>query len=155
MKKRDMLRLCNLVLSGFLALLGFSACDEWNGRTEYGSPHADYEIKGKVIDKETRTGISGVSVIVRNLRFESDSEALKYYSDTLKVNASGEYVFNKSGFSGKIKYRVVAKELDTENPVYKPDSLVIEMDEPSGGKGWYEGTSKKENVDIQLEKNEQ
>lgn len=43
----------NKILAGLLSILGFSlaACDKI-GSEEYGCPHADYEIKGKVVSDQ-------------------------------------------------------------------------------------------------------
>ena len=42
------------LLSGVLVLLGFTACDSdgpGNELCEYGTPSADYQVKGKVLDQ--------------------------------------------------------------------------------------------------------
>lgn len=53
--KKQRLLAYNGLMSSVLALLGFAACDE-NGkgtmRCEYGTPYAEYEIKGKVMNQE-------------------------------------------------------------------------------------------------------
>ena len=50
--KFSWLKACNGLLSGALALLGYTSCDSLGigGETplEYGTPYAKYEIKGKV-----------------------------------------------------------------------------------------------------------
>lgn len=52
------------VLSGLLALLGFSACDENGGVMEYGSPTVDFQVKGQVTDAEGNP-IEGIQVITK------------------------------------------------------------------------------------------
>ena len=57
------------LLSGVLVLLGFTACDSdgpGNELCEYGTPSADYQVKGKVLD-QTGKPIKGVQVVVKDL----------------------------------------------------------------------------------------
>ena len=42
----------NWLLTSVLMLLGFSTCDSEPGAAMYGTPHADFTIKGKVINQE-------------------------------------------------------------------------------------------------------
>lgn len=53
--KKRWLQICNRLMSGTLVLLGFTSCDNVMNGDEpcmYGQPHADYEIKGKVLNVE-------------------------------------------------------------------------------------------------------
>ena len=63
--KVSLLKACNGLLSGALALLGYTSCDSL-GETpdEYGTPYAKYEIKGKVTDRDTKAAIEGARIIV-------------------------------------------------------------------------------------------
>lgn len=45
-----------------LGLLGIVALDSCGGRVEYGCPWSEYEIKGKVVDKETGKPLSDIKV---------------------------------------------------------------------------------------------
>ena len=50
------------LLSGVLVLLGFTACDSdgpGNELCEYGTPSADYQVKGKVLDQADKRGTGG------------------------------------------------------------------------------------------------
>ena len=46
------LKSLNWLLTSVLMLLGFSTCDSEPGAAMYGTPHADFTIKGKVINQE-------------------------------------------------------------------------------------------------------
>ncbi len=59
---KKLLKGTNWLLAGILGLLGFTGCETTSGKEEYGSPHADYTVKGKVVDKATQEPIEGVSV---------------------------------------------------------------------------------------------
>ena len=49
-----LLKVANWLLGGILALLGFSACnDEEELPLMYGTPHANFTIKGKVVNDES------------------------------------------------------------------------------------------------------
>ena len=51
-EKKHWLHFYNRILSGGLVLLGFSACDSMgDAPCEYGHPHCDFGIKGKVQDE--------------------------------------------------------------------------------------------------------
>ena len=41
----------NWLLTSVLMLLGFSTCDSEPGAAMYGTPHADFTIKGKVVNQ--------------------------------------------------------------------------------------------------------
>jgi len=66
MKKlnRSLIKGTNWALAGILTALGFNSCDIINGGepAEYGSPHADYVVKGKVVNKTNGKSIKGIKV---------------------------------------------------------------------------------------------
>lgn len=149
--KKEWLLLCNRMLSGVLALLGFTSCDGLGlgqATCEYGQPYAKYEIKGKVVDTEQQS-ISNARIIVKPLERNSDNLFPYAHHDTVYTQKNGEYLYENHGTSYG-RFRVVC---DDPSGTYKPDSTVVEM-KPTGGKGWYEGSdSKVEN--FELKKKEQ
>lgn len=135
----------NRLLSGALALLGFASCGEV--ACEYGTPHADYEIKGKV-QNEAKQPLEGMRMIV----VENPSVTGETYPgqrDTLYTGDAGEYLF-EDNYTMTKKYRVVCED---PNGVYKADSVDVEM-KPEHGKGWYMGSDSKE-INFELKKNEE
>lgn len=77
-------------------LLGFSGAftgcgNLTDGPVEYGMPHADYELKAMVTDKETSNPIQNIRVIRQYPEYEYK------YGDTLYTNAAGECLFNYDG----------------------------------------------------------
>lgn len=149
--KKKWLLLCNRMLSGVLALLGFTSCDgEGLGQAtcEYGQPYAKYEIKGKVVDAEQQA-ISNVRIIVKQLEQKSNELFPYAYPDTVYTKKNGEYIYEKGG-TNYGRFRVVCED---PTGVYEADSTVVEM-KPTGGEGWYVGSdSKVEN--FELKKKEQ
>ena len=84
----------NKLLAGLLTLLGFSlaACDK-GGTCEYGSPYADYEIKGKVVDNQ--------GYPIANIQIEiSDSipENGWMQKDTLYTDSDGKFQWKRGDF---------------------------------------------------------
>ncbi|MCL1973335.1 MAG: radical SAM-associated putative lipoprotein, partial [Bacteroidetes bacterium] len=71
-------RVCNKgtlwVLSGLLSLLGFSECDRFPGKVEYGTPRADFIVSGKVTDVEDRT-LPQIRVVVPRIVQKLDPRA--------------------------------------------------------------------------------
>jgi len=59
--KRAFIKGTNWALAGLIGLLGFTNCEE-DMRTEYGTPNADYTVKGTVVDKATGKPIKGIRV---------------------------------------------------------------------------------------------
>ena len=104
-----------------------------------------FEIKGKVLD-ELREPVKDARVIVKELT--SDGEPMgAYYTDTLYTQENGEFRFLNEQAGGYGKYRLVCED---SPGIYKADSTDIKM-EPTGGKGWYQGSDTKE-VDFVLKK---
>ena len=49
----QLLRKINCLLTGLLAIIGFSCGENGEIPCEYGSPHANFQIKGKVTDRKS------------------------------------------------------------------------------------------------------
>lgn len=143
--REQWLRISNRLLSGAMALLGFSACGS-NGDypIEYGMPRADYEIKGSVTD-EAGTRLSGMRIITKTLIGEVGDRP--HLRDTVATDAAGAFILEKKDETSEGRYRVIC-----EDPAgnYQADSTEVKMT-PKGGKGWYQGSDSKE-VNFELKK---
>lgn len=145
-EKKRWLHFYNRILSGGLVLLGFSACDSMgDAPCEYGQPHCDFGIKGKVQD-ELQQAVNGARIIVKELD-NNDKPIVYHYPDTLYTQVDGKYDFLDKGVTNYGKYRVICED---PSGIYKADSTDVKM-KPTGGKGWYEGSDTKE-VDFVLKK---
>ena len=136
------------LLNSILLLLGFSSCDS-EQPVAYGQPYATYSLKGKVVDAQKQP-IPDIEVKIK------ERHGSVYYSHTapLKTNASGEFSFKES-FSTGGEFRLVARDADgAANGSFKSDSIDITTDKPSGGDGWFRGTTSKEDIVITLQKDE-
>lgn len=137
--KEGWLRISNKMLSGALALLGFTACDPSKAADEYGMPYADYEIKGKVTNQAGEE-LDKIRVIVKEL---PDNPYVR--KDTLYTKV-GVFDFKSDRVTNSGKYRVICEDL---TDVYKTDSADVQM-KPEGGEHWYQGSDYKE-VAFELE----
>ena len=136
------------LLNSILLLLGFSSCDS-NGSEMYGTPYATYSLKGKVVDAQKQP-IPDIEVKIKIGRGDV------YYSQIapLKTNSSGEFSF-KENLTAEGKFRLIARDADgAANGSFKSDSIDITTDKPSGGDGWFRGTTSKEDIVITLQKDE-
>lgn len=143
------LKVCNGLLSGALALLGYASCDSSDEPAEeYGTPYAKYEIKGKVTDRDTKAVIEGARVIVKPMQWKSDETFPPQAFDTLQTDKDGNYLY-QSEMTMIDRFRVVCED---PSGALKADSATIKMD-PQGGEGWYQGSDSQE-VDFELKKQE-
>ena len=146
--KNVWLRCSAWLLNSILLLLGFSSCDS-NESEMYGTPYATYSLKGKVVDAQKQP-IPDIEVKIKI------GNGSVYYSPIapLKTNSSGEFVF-KENLTDEGKFRLVARDADgAANGSFKSDSIDITTDKPSGGDGWFRGTTSKEDIVITLQKDE-
>ena len=146
--KNVWLRCSAWLLNSILLLLGFSSCDS-EQPVAYGQPYATYNLKGKVVDAQKQP-IPDIEVKIKIGRGDV------YYNQiaSLKTNSSGEFSF-KENLTAEGKFRLVARDADgAANGSFKSDSIDITTDKPSGGDGWFRGTTSKEDIVITLQKDE-
>ncbi len=145
----------NWVLSGLLVLFGFTNCD---APMEYGTPNADYTLKGKVIDKADAKPIKGIRVGYSPY----PSAVVMYgvpsttYYRTLAADttaAEGQYKLTEKFYIGEVREDSVAvyvQDIDgAENGSYRDTVLYVDFEdaELSGKAGnWYSG-------ELTIEKN--
>lgn len=132
-----------LSLLGCLALL--TGCDYIRESliVEYGTPTADFELKGIVTDKQTDKPIEGIQVV----RLNPSSDL---WEDTVYTNLRGKYEFHFQDFSVADQYfEIKVEDVDgsvnggefktTTKDVYIEDYNWIK--EPEGN--WYDGKAVK------------
>ncbi len=125
----------NWLLAGILSLLGFTGCETTSGKDEYGSPHADYTVKGKVVDKATQEPIPGVRV--------------SYYPDaSTTTDTDGEFELTTNH---EVQVLLVDDVDDDENGAYESEEIPLDFSEAehTPGSGWYKGEyTLTENVEL-------
>lgn len=131
MKKlqKRIMRLYTAVCAAVLGVLGFTACS--GQAVEYGTPHLDYRVKGKVVSSEGKP-IKGIRVTVKDDDFMSDwpdgknvvytdedglmesgkntameiYDQMVYFEDVDGVENGGEYALDSMALSDMSKKKV-------------------------------------------------
>ncbi|WP_163629018.1 radical SAM-associated putative lipoprotein [Paludibacter sp. 221] len=134
-KTFDKIVLLILSITGF-----FWGCDIISiGGAEYGTPYADFKLKGTVVNKDTKKPIQNIRVVS--------------HRDTVYTNKSGKYELNHKE-EGRTLY-VKFEDIDGEdNDGYYLEKEIectfTQEDKVEKGSGWYEGKYQKEQH-IELE----
>ena len=139
----SLLKNMNWLLGGLLALLGFTTCD--GGADMYGTPYANFTIKGKVVN-EGSTPIPDIEI---KCLTEHHGDGRSWF-DTIpaaSTSSAGTFTCQFEEFpTGKI--RIIATEVDGAlNGSYKKDStdITVSGNDYKGGKGgWFKGSVEKE-----------
>ena len=166
MKKlnRKFIKGTNWALAGLLSFLGFSSCA---GAEEYGSPHADFVVSGKVTDTDGK-GLQGIRVVVPGVDHHNRKATPGYFkpysppviykpvNDTLYTKEGGrfDYTYGVSYVDDSINVNMKFEDI-SENAGFETDSTKVMFydSELKGGKGWYEGKAKRE-INIKLKRKE-
>lgn len=151
--KKLMLKTYGKILTAFFTILGtVIGCDFFEPKCEYGTPSADFIIKGKVTDKETQAPINNIAIIRK-------TETSPYGNDTVKTDSNGEYELKFTYFP-TVNHRIFAEDLDGDQNGgdYAPDSLKLNSSQmkkiKKGDGSWYAGAFEKKDVNFKLEKYE-
>jgi len=140
MRKR-IFRATNKIILFFMAILGFAtACKPGGGMVvAYGSPHADFVVKGNITSAKDNSVIKGIRVIAQGVT------TYGYYpADTVKSDASGNYTAKITEMSlTQIKLNLT--DIDgSENGSFQSLDTLVTYTNPkfTGGDGsWYIGST--------------
>lgn len=141
-------------ISMILALLGLGATG-CIVPCMYGSPSADWTVKGKVVD-ESGKGIPGLQVVLNN-HFQNTPDVIydqnDWPIDTLQTKSDGSYELQQNGFPIQ-HLKVEVKDIDGEamGGEFGEVTLIIKDIEYEDGKGWYEGHAEINVPDIVMNK---
>jgi len=149
----------NWTLAGILGLLGFSGCNKF-GVDEYGTPHADYTVKGAVFNKATGKPLAGIRVAYN---CESCITLMygvlpTHYASKAHVmtNAKGEFKLTDRFDAGEPQMignkGILPVYAEDRNGVFQNEILPVDFSnaEHSGNaKGWYKGEYTV-NVNVEL-----
>lgn len=96
--KNVILKLCRWAL-GILGFAAADACNEIFPPTvaEYGCPYAEYEIKGKVVDKDTGKPLQKIEVEAFSKYKDNNGETVLYPIYSAKDTTKADGLFNMSG----------------------------------------------------------
>lgn len=151
----NLLNGANWILAGLLTLLGYSCDDNDNGLLcEYGSPHASYQIKGKVVDKSGKT-IPNIQITISNA---SKDRGAFYLKDSLTTNTQGEFEISAglTSFGEDTSFKIKAEDIDGIDNGGKFEDIITEVpfkkeDLVGGDDKWNAGSAQKE-ITITMEK---
>lgn len=131
--------LMRLILSAIISLLGFSSCELFQEQGDmYGTPIADYQVKGCVTDADDNP-IAGLRVVITETGFGEENDM-----QTLTTNKNGEYISEKK----ERKYRTNTLTItdidgDENGGSFKEKTFNLNEIKPvldkSKAEGWYEG----------------
>lgn len=134
--KKKVNRWFDKVVAALLAWLGIAATG-CSLSTEYGVPHADYILRGKVTRADTQEPIEGIRMLVK---LNED------ITDTLYTDANGEcHRMYKGFFPGLDLESIKVEDVDgaAGGGSFAPDSLRVTAEHRVDielGEGWYSGT---------------
>lgn len=145
-----LLKRTNWLLAGLITLLGFSCSndlDDDDPICEYGTPHANYEIKGKVVDRQSNP-IPNIQIEIR----DSVPNRGWIHSDTLYTNNAGEFIWNTGEFPG-MSFKLTAIDIDDESNggLFARDTSFVSFKNAQyvGGDGrWNSGTAMMESLIV-------
>lgn len=121
--KNRWLRAMNIFLSGFLVILGFSACDSSEPDDPssmllmYGMPPVSFELKGKVVNNE-KLPVSDIQIIIKENQLRYTGRA-----DTLYTDKSGKFYYKS--YSDSETFWLIHRDLRNQDIVYKTDSVLF------------------------------
>ncbi|MCC8094469.1 MAG: radical SAM-associated putative lipoprotein [Tannerellaceae bacterium] len=139
------------LFTGILSLFGFSCSDSndpHDNPVEYGSPHAYFRIKRKVVNETDQEALSNIQVEIRYDARQQDPASAIYYRDTIRTDIHGEFQWD----THKITLWHMPLKLITSDPgenpgrgPFVPDTTLInfesaDMQDPGS---WYEGSGEK------------
>ena len=141
-------------ISIFLTLLGLSTSGCLMPLM-YGSPYADWSVKGKVVDEDNKP-ISGLQVVLANY-FENTNEVIydqnRWPLDTLQTAGDGTYYLESNGVPIH-QLEVHVQDIDGElrGGEFEDAQLIVKQIEYKDGKDWYSGHADIRVPDIILKK---
>jgi len=145
--RRTFIKKMNWALAGILGMLGFAGCEKI-GRLEYGTPHADYTVKGAVVNKATGKPIEGIRV-----GYDCGFCGGTMYGviptpyvpkSHVTTNAKGEFKLTNT-FSPNLNQTipVYVEDIDGEkNGLFQSEILQVDFSKAKHSgkpKGWYKG----------------
>lgn len=138
-----MVKLFRKFCAFLLPILGFTSCDFLSLRAEYGTPNADFEIKGKVTDTNNKP-IKGIQV------YHPDS----FVSDTVYTEADGTFEISFNTFPPtNDEINLTFADIDgTENGEYVDKTESIALTQTTDSKdSWYHGQYSAEDVIVKMD----
>ena len=126
-----------------MAFFGFSACAEM--AAEYGTPHAEFEIKGKVTD-EQKVPLNGIAVVYDD-QFHG--------SDTLYTDQDGRFLLQGTMFPREeMKLTFVDKDGELNGGLFETKSVEVALNQVEANNGAWDFGKFDGEVEVELKKAE-
>lgn len=111
---------------------------------EYGSPYADFEVKGKVLSSDLQQPIYGIKVTVKSMYGFEDV--------TVTTDQEGRFELLGTFFpSSSLTLEATDTDGDENGGRFAPSVIIVPLEKGSDtGDGWYEGEYHAEDVQIQM-----
>lgn len=140
------------ILSFLLVLLGFSSCDNSNDDdgggmvAMYGTPSANFVVKGKVVDDENKA-VSGLKVAIGSVYNWSGTDKT-YYADSINTDVDGAFKVSIMEFPKDQNFVIKYEDVDNEEDgLLKSVTDTVRFKNPSftnGDNNWYSGEATKD-----------
>ena len=144
--RRMFLKRMNWTLAGIIGMLGFAGCDKFG--VEYGTPYADYTVKGAVVHKANGKPIEGIRVgydceLCGRVMYGVIPTPYEPKAHVL-TNAKGEFKITKSFPPDKnLTLPVYVEDIDDEkNGLFQPEYLQVDFKDAVHSRKqthWYDG----------------
>jgi putative lipoprotein (rSAM/lipoprotein system) len=149
----------NALLSSLLTLLGFGSCstvgaDEYGSPvSEYGTPYADYHIKGDVTDEQGNP-LEGIKAVLKEMPDEAPQYA--YSMDSTVTDKQGKFEMGTRVYISSRRVKLVVEDTDGQagGGEFASDTLVLEdlpKKQTAEGQHWSTGTYELK-ADVKLKK---
>jgi putative lipoprotein (rSAM/lipoprotein system) len=155
--KFKFLKSYNSLIAFLLTLLGFSSsCDP--ARVEYGTPSADFILKGKIVSAANNNPIQDIIIEMRRVEKTQDGQTFVKVTDTSFSEYVGNFILTDNGaFPKDQTYQIKFTDTDgLQNGEYEPLDTTIVFQNPTfinGDGHWYNGQTEKElNVKLKPKK---
>ena len=133
------------LLTGLLTLLGFAGCNLIPAE-EYGVPHADYTVKGAVVNKATGKAIEGIRVGYYPQEWSDlfGTPPEYYYGpkDYVITNQKSQFTLTAKDAS-RAPLSLYIEDIDGEkNGLFQPEKIEVDFSKAvhtGKSKHWYEG----------------
>ncbi len=147
----------NALITLLLSFLGFSSsCDWLTPKAMYGTPTADFLVKGKVESKSNKP-VTGIKVDISKEFDTQEGQKLVLIGTSASEAGTGAYSVKATDFPEDQTFKVKFTDIDgAENGEYETLDTTVVFQNPkySGGDGsWYHGKTEKElNVKLKTKK---
>ena len=128
-RNRTFIKFANWVLAGIISMLGFAGCLIY-GLEEYGTPYADFTVKGTVVEKATKKPIKGIQV---GYSYPYDTGFAPMYGPPPAPYASKAHVITDAQGAFTLTDRFYAGEYLTNASVPIIPVYVVDIDGATNG----------------------